>query len=157
LEPGLWLTETEDPRNLRVPMDSLVKYRVVVRNTTDKEIEFLVRLLPFDGDDVPYLIPSSQLDPKGKIVAPQPAKEYQAQAQGAADRINRAYVITLAAGESALVPGEYGLYVGKTDDIIYSEHFRLCSGNSLDRPATPGASALRQREKARTQSAAGRV
>ena len=25
LEPGLWLTETEDPRNLRVPMDSLVK------------------------------------------------------------------------------------------------------------------------------------
>jgi hypothetical protein len=117
LEPGVWLTETEDPRNLRVPMDSLVKYRVVVRNTTDNEIEFLVRLLPFDGDDVPYLIPSSQLGPKGKLVAPQPAKQYQAQAQGATDRINRAYVITLAAGESALVPGEYGLYVGKTNDI----------------------------------------
>ena len=122
LEPGVWLTETEDPHNLRVPMDSLVKYHVVVRNTTDKEIEFLVRLLPFDGQDVPYLIPSDKLDAKGKIVAPQPAKEFQA--QGTAKVLsgeNPAYIITLAAGESALVPGEFGLYVGKAPDERYPQ------------------------------------
>jgi beta-lactamase regulating signal transducer with metallopeptidase domain len=122
LEPGLWLTETEDSRNLRIPMDSLAKYRVVVRNTTNSEIEFLVRLLPFDGQDAPYLIPSDKLDAKGKIVAPQPAKEFQA--QGTATVLSAedpAYIITLAAGESSLVPGEFGLYVGKAPDERYPQ------------------------------------
>lgn len=122
LEPGFWLTKSEDPRNLRIPMDSLVNYRVVVRNTMDKEIEFLVRLLPFDDQDVPYLIPSSQLDPKGKITPPQPAKEFQARgAANVLDSINPAYVITLAAGESALIPGEFGLYVGQAPDERYPQ------------------------------------
>ena len=122
LEPGLWLTKTEDSRNLRIPMDSLAKYRVVVRNTTDKEIEFLVRLLPYDGQDVPYLIPSDKLDAKGKIVAPQPAKEFQAQGTAnVSDGEYAASIITLAAGESALVPGEFGLFVGKASDERYPQ------------------------------------
>lgn len=121
LEPGFWVTKSEDPRNLRIPMDSLVNYRVVVRNTMDKEIEFLVRLLPFGGKDVPYLIPSDKLDPKGKITPPQPAKEFQT--QGAAKELsgfNSIQAITLDAGESVLLP-ECGLYVGKAPDERYPQ------------------------------------
>jgi len=121
LEPGFWLTKSEDRRNLRIPMNSLVNYRVVVRNTMDKEIEFLVRLLPFGGKDVPYLIPSDKLDPKGKITPPQLAKEFQA--EGSANVfgwLNAVQAITLDAGESVLLP-ECGLYVGKAPDERYPQ------------------------------------
>ena len=121
LESGFWLTKSEDPRNLRIPIDSLVKYRVVVRNTMDKEIEILVRLLPFDDQDVPYLIPSDKLDSKGKITPPQPAKEFQA--QGAAKELyglDAIQAITLDAGESVLLP-ECGLYVGKAPGERYPQ------------------------------------
>ncbi len=144
LEPGFWLTKSEDPRNLRIPMNSLVNYRVVVRNTMDKEIEFLVRLLPFGSKDVPYLIPSDKLDSKGKITPPQPAKEFQT--QGAAKN---------CLGSTRSRPSRWmrgNRYCSPSVDCTWESSRRaipadrgLCAWNSLDRPAAVGASPRLQR------------
>lgn len=117
LQAGFLLDSPTAP-NQRVPDDSFVKYRILIRNTTDRDVTFMSRPVPFDYRDTPYLIPSD------KITEAMDAKELPERFRASGGRqgwkYDLAYEITLRPGESTIVPGhrggdELGLYVGKGD------------------------------------------
>jgi beta-lactamase regulating signal transducer with metallopeptidase domain len=106
--------------NQRVPYNSVAKYRILVRNTTAKDIRFLARLLPHEGVDAPYLISSDDIT--NLLAAPKSPEK--SRAQGVERRFKRsdpAYVISLAPDEAVFIPGQSGLdelslYVGDVEE-----------------------------------------
>lgn len=117
LQAGFLLTSPAPP-NQRVPKDSTATYRILVRNTTKKAAHFIARLLPVEHRDAPYLIPSDDIATafdKGS-----PPMKFRATGGRAGQKADPAYVIRLAPGEAAFIPGMSGgndlrLYVGEGD------------------------------------------
>jgi hypothetical protein len=119
LQAGFLLDSPAIP-NQRVPYNSVAKYRILVRNTAAKDIRFVVRLLPHEGVDAPFLIPSDNITES--LAAPKLPERFRA--EGVVRRFKRsdpAYVVRLAPGEAVFVPGHSGLdelslFVGDTEE-----------------------------------------
>lgn len=94
LEPGLLLTGVTD---LLGPGGLAIGYTALVRNRTKQPITFLVRLLQYDGYDVPFTQEDS-----AKIPDIERAKGVPHTRLGE----DAVYQVTLAPGESVLVPGQ---------------------------------------------------
>jgi beta-lactamase regulating signal transducer with metallopeptidase domain len=118
LQAGFLLDSPAIP-NQRVPYNSVAKYRILVRNTTDKDIRFLARLLPHAGVDAPYLISSDDIT--NSLAALQLPEKFRAQGiERQFKRSDPAYGVTLAPGEAVFIPGQSGLdelslYVGEVE------------------------------------------
>ena len=99
LEAGFLLTSPAKP-NDRVPANSIARYKILVRNKSEQEIEFLARLLPHEKRDAPFLISSDDINEALKAdVFPD---QFRA-TDGPSHTIEPAYVIKLAPGESAMI------------------------------------------------------
>ncbi|WP_309715607.1 M56 family metallopeptidase [Armatimonas sp.] len=102
LAAGFLVTTPGHPNHYRVPMNSKLTYQTLVRNTSDKPLSFLTRLLQYDGYETPTV--------DGK-----PTK--------GAKRgypFDPLYSVTLTPGESVIVPAQNGrynleVYVGEGD------------------------------------------
>ena len=95
LEAGLLLTSSP-----RVPMNSKLTYQTLVRNTSDKPISFMTRLLQYEG----YEMPTVDGKPTKGAKRGYP--------------VDPLYSVTLAPGESVIVPAQNGrenleIYVGE--------------------------------------------
>ena len=118
LQAGFLLDSPAIP-NQRVPYNSVARYRILIRNTTDKDIRFVARLLPHEGVDAPFLIPSDNITES--LAAPKLPERFRT--EGVPRQFNRsdpAYFVTLASGEAVFIPGQSGLeelslYVGDGD------------------------------------------
>lgn len=110
LEPG-FLRTTDTPNPFRIPMNTQVDYRVLVRNRSDRERLIQVRLGNVDPwITSPYLIPNSDLSEATRTTTlPDRFRAID---------VNRlylwppAYDVRLAPGEAVIIPGETGLYIG---------------------------------------------
>lgn len=117
LQAGFLLTSPARP-NQRVPKNSTATYRIIVRNTTKKLAHFIARLLPIEHRDAPYVIPSDDIATAFDNGAP--PKKFRATGGQLGQKADPAYVIRLAPGEAAFVPGMSGgndirLYFGEGD------------------------------------------
>ena len=96
LEAGFLLTSSP-----RIPLNSKLTYQTLVRNASNKPISFMTRLLQYDGYDVPSV--GGKRTKGAKRTYP----------------LDPLYEVTLAPGESVLVPGNTGvnlaIYVGDGD------------------------------------------
>jgi beta-lactamase regulating signal transducer with metallopeptidase domain len=104
--------------NRRVPFDSIIKYRILLRNTTEDKIEFTARLVPLDYRETPYLIPSDSIVESFK--SPKLPGEFRASGGRQGHKINPVYHMVLDPGEAAIIPAQWGrldlgLYVGDGD------------------------------------------
>ncbi|MEP3478972.1 MAG: M56 family metallopeptidase [Fuerstiella sp.] len=99
LEAGFLLTSPAFP-NHRLPMNSVAKYQILVRNQSDKDIQFLARLLPHQKRDSPFLIPSDNITAAMK--ADTLPNRFRA-TDGPAHSLEPAYVIKLTPGEAAVI------------------------------------------------------
>ena len=116
LESGLWLLKTGEPLNQRVPLESMVTYQVVVRNSAQTPRDIFVQLNPFVGEELPYLIPSEQIAPALEL----PEWPQQFRAMGHPNRNGgwqATYIVHLDAGESMKLPGEFTLWVGQSPPL----------------------------------------
>lgn len=111
LQPGILLTSPAPARTVRVPLNSQVHYKLLVRNTTRRERTFVVQCLDTDDWEIPYLIPGNEVVKtlKGSII---PDKFKAKWTTSPVLGLFPAYVITLLPGEMVFVPGEFGLYLG---------------------------------------------
>ena len=114
LEAGFLMTSPELPNQV-VPLESVANYKILVRNKSEEEVEFLARLVPHNKADAPYLIHSDDIN-KSLELATLPVESRAA--GGKSHSIEPAYVITLAPGESAIIPNQramdgFDLYVGE--------------------------------------------
>jgi beta-lactamase regulating signal transducer with metallopeptidase domain/protocatechuate 3,4-dioxygenase beta subunit len=119
LEAGFLLT-SHWPPNQRIPMDSVATYQILVRNKSDEEIEFLGRLVPHENADAPWLV---SIDDINEALKTKKFPDDSRAVGGKSHSLEPAYVIKLAPGESALIPGqlgndELGLVIGEGE----SEH-----------------------------------
>lgn len=117
LQAGFLLTSPGFP-NQRIPDNSLATYRVLIRNTTDKETRFVARLIPHEHRDAPFLIPSDNITEA--LGAPKLPVEFRAEGGASSKHADPAYVITLMPGEAVIMPGQSGLhdlgiFVGEAD------------------------------------------
>jgi beta-lactamase regulating signal transducer with metallopeptidase domain len=118
LQAGFLLDSPAIP-NQRVPFNSVARYRILVRNTTDNDIRFVARLLPHEGVDAPFLIPSDNMTES--LTAPKLPERFRT--EGVPRKFKRrdpAYIVTLAPSEAVIVPGQSGLdelslYVGDAE------------------------------------------
>jgi S1-C subfamily serine protease/beta-lactamase regulating signal transducer with metallopeptidase domain/protocatechuate 3,4-dioxygenase beta subunit len=118
-QPGFWLKSTGEPTNQQVPLNALVTYRLLLRNTSDEGRDVVFR----KGPDVPYVIPSSQL--AQALSAGELPQEYQSEVSKFVYKGIEDHVIFVAAGESLLLYGsdtssQAGLFVGAGDSQRYS-------------------------------------
>jgi len=130
LEPGLVL-ETSS----QIPLHSQASYHVLVRNTTESVIDFMVQCLPYDdvsNGTVPALLPENELAEilAGKAI---PQKYCAKGAPHTALGLDACYIVTLGPGETVEVPGTYSLYLGEGD-----EDLSKVSGDSPSLAAKPG-------------------
>jgi len=131
LQTGFLLDSPAIP-NQRIPYNSVARYRILVRNTTDKEIRFVARLLPHEGVDAPFLIPSDNITES--LAAPKLPERFRT--EGVVRRFERsdpAYVVTLASGEAVFVPGQNGLdelslYVGDAEERTHPTASKIQPG-----------------------------
>ena len=131
LQAGFLLDSPAIP-NQRIPYDSVARYRILVRNTTDKDIRFVTRLLPHEGVDAPFLIPSDNIT--GSLAAPNLPDDFRT--EGVTRRFKRhdpAYVVTLASGEAVFVPGQNGLdelslFVGDAEERTHPTASKIQPG-----------------------------
>ncbi len=118
LEPGLLLTTSDLSKHRSVPFNSHVAYKVLVRNTTERERVFEFQCANSGPpNSVSYLIPNDALrDALSARVIPA-----QFRALGAIDlaTVFSAYAVKLAPGEAVVVPGEFDLYIGDADKQSY--------------------------------------
>lgn len=117
LQAGFLLTSPGFP-NHRVPLDSLATYRVLIRNTTDKDSKFVARLIPHERRDAPFLIPSDNITES--LDAPELPVKFRAEGRASSKRADPAFEITLTPGEAVFIPGQSGLhdrgiFVGEAD------------------------------------------
>jgi hypothetical protein len=108
LQVGFWIKSTGEPINRRVADDSLVTYQVVVKNTTEKPVEFLARALPFTGLETPALISSDEINVALESL-PLAAKYFARPASRPEKRSDPAYLIRLEPGETVIVPDHEGV------------------------------------------------
>jgi|GEM_PF-2756420 beta-lactamase regulating signal transducer with metallopeptidase domain len=114
LQAGFLLDSPGLP-NLSVPYDSVVKYRILVRNTTDKRIKFMARSVPNDYRDAPFLIPSDNIT--NALDASNLPAEFRATDGRQGWKYDLAYEMKLGPGESTIIPAhsgsdDLGLYIG---------------------------------------------
>jgi hypothetical protein len=115
LEPGFLLTTTGSPNIYRVPFNSQVDYQVLVRNSTDQTITIQVRRGATANvwNTSPYFIPADAL-------------QEALRSSPVSDRFRvidvtllvpwpSAYAVRLAPGETVVIPGGGGLYIGDSD------------------------------------------
>lgn len=117
LQAGFLLDSPGRP-NHRVPLDSVVKYRVLLRNTTDQKMTFMARPVPVDFRDAPYLIPSDNI--VDALNSPTLPVRFRAERGRQGWKYQLAYEMTLEPGESAVIPAHrggdvLGLHVGDDD------------------------------------------
>ncbi|MDB4614522.1 M56 family metallopeptidase [bacterium] len=123
LQAGFLLDSPGLP-NRKVPLNSAVKYRVLVRNTTDKSINFMARSVPVDFRNAPFLIPSDDINtvldtrrmPNSRILSPR----HLARDGKKGWTCDITHEIKLEPGESAVIVAhrggeEHGLFVGDAD------------------------------------------
>ncbi len=118
LQPGFWLRSTGEPLNQRVPMNSLVTYRVLLRNVGKEDRDVVVMLRP----DAPSLISSDRLVDalgSGKLPADCQSKISQGIYKGEHSR-----VVTIPRGESLMLYGnpvsaQSGLFIGQGNSEKY--------------------------------------
>ena len=113
LEPGFLLNLPGYP-NYGVAFNSLVSYRILVRNSTRQERVFEVQCQNHDNMDIPSLIPGDN------IVEALDAREIPAKFRaigGSSVTTGEfpGYVVKLAPGEAVVLPDELELYVGNAD------------------------------------------
>ena len=104
----------------RIANNSVAEYRILIRNTTKKRIDFVARMIDHQYRDAPYLIPSSNLATalqEDKLPAEHRAKTNTSTTR----KIRPAYWVSLQPKESVFVPGQSGLdrfsiYFGKDAD-----------------------------------------
>jgi len=131
LQAGFLLDSPAIP-NQRIPYNSVAKYRILVRNTTDKDIRFAACLLPHEGVDAPFLIPSDNITES--LAAPKLPEKFRAEViERRFKRSDPAYVITLTPGEAVFVPGQNGfdelsLYVGDAEKIEHPTASKIQPG-----------------------------
>lgn len=131
LQAGFLLDSPAIP-NQRVPFNSVARYRILVRNTTDKDIRFVARLLPHEGVDAPFLIPSDNITES--LAAPKLPERFRT--EGVPRRFKRrdpAYIVTLSPGEAVVVPGQSGLdelslYVGDAEETQHPTAAKIHPG-----------------------------
>jgi len=119
-QPGFWLKSTGEPTNQQVPLNALVTYRVLLRNTSDTGRDVVFR----KGPDVPYVIPGSQI--VTALAAEERPQEVRSEVAMNAFKGESDYVIFIEAGESLLLYGsatskEAGLFIGEGDSQEYSK------------------------------------
>lgn len=107
LQVGFLLDSPHAP-NQRVPNNSVAKYRILVRNTADKRLRFIVRLLPHQRADAPFLISSDDIT-ESLAAANLPEKFRAKIAPPRFKHPEPAYVISLMPGEAIFVPNQSGL------------------------------------------------
>jgi beta-lactamase regulating signal transducer with metallopeptidase domain len=111
LEPGFLLTTPNPSASRRVPLNSRVAYRVLVRNVTRKELSiglWLGGANPWRYS--PYLIPNDELrDALRSRVLPE---RFEARGVTELSEARPAYLVKLAPGAAVMLPGELGLGIG---------------------------------------------
>lgn len=121
LQPGFCLLSTGEPLNQRVPDESLIRYRVAVRNTSNAEVTLLLRMRQFEGQEPPYLIPSDEIAPA--LDLPEIPKQFLSKGQvNPFTGEEPSYVVQLAAGETVIVPSGYPLWIGKDEASARKSH-----------------------------------
>lgn len=131
LQAGFLLDSPAIP-NQRIPYNSVARYRILVRNTTDKDIRFVARLLPHEGVDAPFLIPSDNITES--LAAPKLPEKFRT--EGVPRRFKRhdpAYFVTLAPAEAVFIPGQSGLdelslYVGDAEEKTHPTASKIQPG-----------------------------
>lgn len=123
-QPGFWLKSTGEPTNQQVPLNALVTYRTLLRNTSERGRDVVFRSRP----DLPYVIPSDQI--AKSLAAEELPLEFRSDISKNGYRGEHDYVIFIEAGESLLVYGHAtshvdGLFVGEGDSRKYSKMARI--------------------------------
>ncbi|MFK7817248.1 MAG: M56 family metallopeptidase, partial [Planctomycetaceae bacterium] len=114
LQAGL-LLDSPEPENRNVPLNSVVKYRVLVCNRNKKEMSFIARCLPVDFRNSPYVVPGKDI--KSALAAADLPQRFRATGGRQGWKYNIAHQIKLKPGEAAVIVGHTGgdqhkLYVG---------------------------------------------
>ncbi len=155
LEPGFLLTApgfTSNGGSLeragRVPSNSQVSYRVLVRNTTDRDHIFEMRCLNTDGMDIPYLVPGEEIP--AALEGRELLKQFRAEwTSSPLTGLFPAYVVKLAPGETVVVPGEFGLYVGDAQKQVFPRIEKIKPGrNWIVQPITIHSLTVAEAERA---------
>lgn len=136
LQPGFLLRRTGLADAARVPLNSWLGYTVLVRNTTERERVFEVRLGGTDPwGPAPYVIPGDQIG--AALRAPALPERFRAQGPTALPLAVAAYLVRLAPGEAVVVPGSTGVYVGDADPSRYPRRETVQAGtNWIVQPIT---------------------
>ena len=113
LQAGFWPASTGEPLNQRVPLDALVEYHVVVKNTSSEARNVCWQLISFDRGEIPWLIPSDPIVPAMELPAP-PAQFRAVGSPNPFSGIDPAFIVRLEPNETVMVPGPQRLWIGKT-------------------------------------------
>ena len=106
LQPGILLTGPG-----QVSPGGKISYQVLIRNTTNKPIEFIVQCLPnCERHQRPYLVPDSEM---ARIGAGQAIPAQFRTPERTVWMIFSEYIVTLAPQESVQVPGDFTLALGR--------------------------------------------
>ncbi len=136
LEPGFLLNTPGLDRNKRVPLNSRLDYKVLVRNVSRHEIFIGVRCgIANPWNDDPYLLPNDALkDALRSGILPE-----RFRARGLTKLVPwpAGYDLKLAPGEAVVVPGEQSLYLRDADKASYPRIEAIQTGkNWLVQPIT---------------------
>jgi beta-lactamase regulating signal transducer with metallopeptidase domain len=129
LEPGLLVTAPDLTNGARVPFNTHVTYKVLIRNVSGR-----TRVISFQCSNygpwsgVPYLIPNDSIRKALRSrVLPQ---EFRANAVSDMAVATPSYGVRLAPGESVVVPEQFGLYVGTADKQAFPRVESVKAGSS---------------------------
>ena len=105
-----------NPNDGRIADDSHAEYQVLIRNVSDKRIEFHARMIDHEFRDAPYLIPSSRIAVSIHGNLPSDCRASSPMIERKPNR--SAFRISLSPSESVFIPGQTGLdrfqiYIGK--------------------------------------------
>lgn len=111
LEAGFLLKSSAGP-NQGIPLESVVKYQILVRNKLDKPVKFAARLVPNENEDSPFLIPADSINEaieSGKL----PQENRAALPGNPVEPRSPAWItqmeFQLGPGESVIIPNQRGV------------------------------------------------
>ena len=111
LEAGFLLKSSAGP-NQGIPLESVVKYQILVRNKLDKPVKFAARLVPNENEDSPFLIPADSINEaieSGKL----PQENRAALLGNPVEPRSPAWItqmeFQLGPGESVIIPNQRGV------------------------------------------------
>ncbi len=127
LQAGIMFAQSAASGPRTLPVNSAIEFSVLIRNTSTRVQMFEAQCWNADGLDIPYLIPGSQLN--NAFTAPDGLKPYRADSWPySALGLIPSYSLKLNPGETVVIPGSFGLYVGAAKQNKYPQISKASAG-----------------------------